>query len=79
VDQIISIYAGTQGFFDKVPVAKVRAAEKAVIRAIRDSHQELWSAIDKTKVIDGETETKFRKVVTDVINGFLSGTSYDPR
>jgi F-type H+-transporting ATPase subunit alpha len=79
VDQIISIYAGTQGFFDRVPVARVRAAEKAVIRAIRDSHQELWSAIDKTKVIDGETETKFRKVVTDVINGFLSGTSYDPR
>jgi len=79
VDQIISIYAGTQGFFDRVPVAKVRDAEKAALRAVRDSHQELWTAVNEKKVVEGETETKLRKVLGDVVDGFLSGKSYDPR
>jgi len=79
VDQIISIYAGTQGFFDKVPVARVLQAEQAVVKAIRDSHSELWRAVDEAKVIDGDTEQKLRKVLEDVVDGFLSGKGYDPR
>ncbi len=78
-DQIISIYAGAQGFFDKVPVKRVLDAEQAVLNAIRDSHSELRDTIMETKVIDGENETKLRKVLEDVIAGFLSGQSYDPR
>src|SRR5512145_3322016 len=39
VDQVISIYAGTQGFFDPVPVDRVRAAEQAVLSAIHDTHK----------------------------------------
>ena len=79
VDQVIAIYAGTQGFFDKVPVGRVREAEKAILSAIRDSHGELWTAIDEAKVIEGGTEEKLKKVLTDVVQGFLSGKHYDPR
>jgi F-type H+-transporting ATPase subunit alpha len=79
VDQVISIYAGTQGFFDKVPVPRVLQAEQAVLKAVRDSHPELWKAVDEKKVIDGETEQKLRKVLGDVVDGFLSGKGYDPR
>jgi F-type H+-transporting ATPase subunit alpha len=79
VDQIISIYAGTQGFFDKVPVARVLQAEEAVLGAVRDSHPEVWKAVDEKKVIDGDTEQKLRKVLEDVVGGFLSGKGYDPR
>jgi F-type H+-transporting ATPase subunit alpha len=79
VDQVISIYAGTQGFFDKVPVPRVLPAEQAVLKAIRESHPELWKAVDERKVIDGDTEQKLRKVLEDVVAGFLSGKGYDPR
>jgi F-type H+-transporting ATPase subunit alpha len=79
IDEVISIYAGTQGFFDPVPINQVRDAEQAVRSAIRDSHSELVDAIRKAQVIEGDTEEKLKKVLADVIESFLSGTSYDPR
>jgi F-type H+-transporting ATPase subunit alpha len=79
IDEVISIYAGTQGFFDPVPINRVRDAEQAVRSAIRDSHSELVDAIRKAQVIEGDTEEKLKKVLADVIESFLSGTSYDPR
>jgi F-type H+-transporting ATPase subunit alpha len=79
IDEVISIYAGTQGFFDPVPINQVRDAEQAVRSAIRDSHSELVDAIRKAQVIEGDTEEKLKKVLADVIESFLSGNSYDPR
>jgi F-type H+-transporting ATPase subunit alpha len=79
IDEVISIYAGTQGFFDPVPVNRVRDAEQAVRSAIRDSHSELGDAIRKAQIIEGDTEEKLKKVLADVIESFLSGNSYDPR
>jgi F-type H+-transporting ATPase subunit alpha len=78
-DQVISIYSGTQGFFDKVPVPRVRDAEKAVLDALKHTHPEIWKAVDEAKVIDGETETQLRKLVEEVVASFLSGHAHDPR
>ena len=60
-------------------MARVLEAEQAVLKAVRDSHPELWKAVDEKKVIDGDTEQKLRKVLEDVVDGFLSGKGYDPR
>jgi F-type H+-transporting ATPase subunit alpha len=79
IDQVISVYAGSQGFFDPVPVNQVLAAEQAVLKAMRDSHSELVDAIRKAQVIEGDTEEKVKKVLADVIDSFLSGKAYDPR
>jgi F-type H+-transporting ATPase subunit alpha len=79
VDQVISIYAGGQGFFDKVPVARVREAERTVLSAIKDSHPELRTGIQEKKEIAGDLEQKLRKVLGEVVEGFLSGKGYDPR
>jgi len=79
VDQVISIFAGTQGFFDPVPVDRIQEVEHAVITAIRDSHAEIRKSIGEEKIIQGETEEKLRKVLTDVVTSFLAGRKYDPR
>jgi len=78
-DQVISMFAGTQGYFDKVPVARVREAETAALKAIRESHSELWNGIKDAKAIDGPNEQKLRTVLADVVQAFLTGKSYDPR
>ncbi|HET9888772.1 MAG TPA: F0F1 ATP synthase subunit alpha, partial [bacterium] len=78
-DQIISIYAGTQGFFDKVPLDKVREAERVVLKAMHESQRDLWTALNEAKVIDGPNEQKLRSVLQDVIGAFLGNKSYDPR
>jgi F-type H+-transporting ATPase subunit alpha len=78
-DQVISMYAGTQGVFDKVPVARVREAETILLKALHESHKDLWNAIKEAKVIDGANEQKLRSVMQDVVQAFLAGKSYDPR
>ncbi len=78
-DQVVSIYAGTQGFFDKVPVPRVREAEAKVLSALKDTHPEIWKAVDEAGVIDGDTEQQLRKLLEEVVSSFLSGQSHDPR
>ena len=41
MDQILSIYAGTRGFLDDVPVAEVAAWEQAFLKFMHDRRQEL--------------------------------------
>ncbi len=78
-DQVISMYAGTQGFFDKVPLPRVREAEVIVLKALHESHKDLWTAIKDAKVIEGANEQKLKTVLQDVVQAFLTGKSYDPR
>jgi F-type H+-transporting ATPase subunit alpha len=78
-DQVISIYAGTQGFFDTVPLEKVGGAERTILKALHETHRDLWTAINEAKVIDGANEQKLRSVLQDVVGAFLSGKAHDPR
>ena len=52
VDQILSIYAGTQGYLDDVPVEQVQAWEDRYLEFMRSRHKELWTEIDRTKQLD---------------------------
>jgi F-type H+-transporting ATPase subunit alpha len=78
-DQIISIYAGTQGLLDRVPIDRIREVEERILTQIRSSHPELRNAILEARVIEGENETKLRKLLEEVVEGFLSGKAVDPR
>ncbi|MGE0756125.1 MAG: F0F1 ATP synthase subunit alpha [Pirellulaceae bacterium] len=49
VDQILSIFAGTQGFLDKVPVNKVREWEESFHRFVRDQRADVWKMVDEGK------------------------------
>ena len=62
-----------------MPLNRVSAAEAAVLKAVKDSHPELRSAIAEKKVVDGDVEEKLRKVLEDVVQSFLQGKGYDPR
>jgi F-type H+-transporting ATPase subunit alpha len=54
-DQILSIYAGTRGRLDKVPLAKVRQWEEEFLAFVHDHKQPLWQSITEGKVMDDET------------------------
>jgi F-type H+-transporting ATPase subunit alpha len=63
VDQVVSIYAGTNGYFDKVPVDKVPEAERELHRAMHDSHQALWDKINEAKALDAAGEEELKKAL----------------
>jgi len=49
VDQIMIIYAGTNGYLDQVPVERVLEWEKEFLQFIQDRKSDVWNLLDRTK------------------------------
>jgi F-type H+-transporting ATPase subunit alpha len=56
-DQVFSIFAGTNGFFDAVPVDKVLEVEQEMIRFMREQKSEVRDAMVETGELDAEALT----------------------
>ncbi|MAT16266.1 MAG: F0F1 ATP synthase subunit alpha, partial [Planctomyces sp.] len=65
VDQVISLYAGTKGHFDKVPIPDVRRVELELQAFIRDEKSEIWNAISSDKAIKPETEELLKAALAE--------------
>jgi len=63
-DQVIAIYAGTNGFTDKVPVERVREWEQSLTRYMEASHPEIGKEIVDAGRISNETEEKLRQALS---------------
>ena len=64
-DQVISIYAGTKGYFDKVPVSQVAAAEKELQQFMKDEKSEVRNRILETKALDDQAEQMLRAALDE--------------
>ncbi len=63
-DQIIVIFAGTQGFLDDIPVDSIRTFEEAFMRYIRAEKQALKKEIMEKKVLDDDLKAKITEAIT---------------
>ena len=68
VDQVMSIYAGTQGHFDKVPRNEVAAWEKAFLTFMQDQKPEVRKKIAETKDLDADTMKALDAAIAAVQN-----------
>ncbi len=59
-NQVIVVFAGTNGYADAVPVERMRAWEIALLRYMDNSHPELGKDIAEKKQITEETDKKLR-------------------
>ena len=67
IDQVLSVFAGTRGYLDKVPVEEVpRMGSRIPSLCSRTRHAEIWQRLDETNELDGETE----KMIEDAIAKF---------
>jgi F-type H+-transporting ATPase subunit alpha len=64
-DQVISIYAGTKGGFDHVPVPQVARAEQELLRFIKEEKSEIRDAILNTKELSADTENKLKAALEE--------------
>ena len=53
-DQVISVYAGSNGYFDKVPVARVPEAEKNLLQFMAEQKSEVRNQLIETQKMDDE-------------------------
>ncbi|HLA98927.1 MAG TPA: F0F1 ATP synthase subunit alpha, partial [Anaerolineales bacterium] len=69
-NQVIAIYAGTQGFADKVGLDRMRKWEQDLIRYMETSHPEIGKDIAVKKRITEENEAKLRAALQAFINSW---------
>jgi F-type H+-transporting ATPase subunit alpha len=62
-DQVMVLYAATNGYADHVSVDKIRDWEEALLRHLNGSAPDVSSAIDKENAISKETEDKLKKAL----------------
>ncbi len=70
IDQIISIYAGTRGYLDNVPVAKVREFEQGLLQYVKDRHPEIRTKMKDTGDLTSEVEEAMKAAITAFKAGF---------
>ena len=63
VDQVFSIYAGTRGHLDKVPVEQVRDWETAFLKFIHEQKNDIWQKITDSPQLDDETIDEIDKQI----------------
>ncbi len=68
-DQILSIFAGTRGFLDDVPVAEVSQWERSMITYMHDRQQALLDELAQA----GDLTDAIIQKLTDAINEFKKG------
>jgi F-type H+-transporting ATPase subunit alpha len=62
-NQVLVIFAGTQGYADKVPLDRMRAWETALLRYLEASYPDIGKDIAENKRITDETMAKLRSVL----------------
>src|SRR5437773_2365208 len=64
-DQTISIYAGTRGYLDQVPVNQVAAAEKELLQFIREQKSDIRNKIVSSGQLDDATEQQLKAALEE--------------
>ncbi len=65
-EQVAVIYAGVNGYLDKLPLAKVRTFEDQLLGTLRSKHQGLLDAIRDSKDLSDENANKLKGVVEGI-------------
>ena len=70
-EQVCVIYAGTQGYLDDMPVAKVGAFETALLSDLRNKHSDLLDDIrSNDRKVEKDLADKIKAVIEEVKRTF---------
>jgi F-type H+/Na+-transporting ATPase subunit alpha len=64
-DQILSIYAGTRGHLDKIPIKEVHDWEQSFLRFIREECQDIWKKLTDSKQINDATMSAVEQAIAE--------------
>jgi F-type H+-transporting ATPase subunit alpha len=73
--QIASIWAGTTGNLDSVPVADIRRFEVEFLDFIARERKDIFTVISETKVLEDETVAKLQSAIDDFKKQFKSSSA----
>jgi F-type H+/Na+-transporting ATPase subunit alpha len=69
-EQVAVIYAGVNGYLDKLPLNKIRAFEEGLLGALRSKHMDILDSIRETRDLKDDTAEKLKAAVEDYVKTF---------
>lgn len=69
-EQVIVLFAGTQGYLDDIPVESIKKFEQEFLRYIRDRKADVRKELEDKKTIDDALKAKLVAAVEDFKKGF---------
>ncbi len=70
-DQVVSIYAGTRGYLDKLAVSQIGRFEQELLQKIKTGHKEILEGIRKEKALTPDIEGKLKSVLEAFTKSFV--------
>lgn len=64
-DQVISLYAVTNGYFDDIPVEKIGSAESGLYKFVHENYKTFYENLEKEKVLTDKLEDELKQVLED--------------
>jgi F-type H+-transporting ATPase subunit alpha len=69
-EQVVSIYAGVNGYLDELEVNDIGRFEEGALRAIRDQHADILDSIRTEKALSEGTESKLKAALDSFAKSF---------
>jgi F-type H+-transporting ATPase subunit alpha len=69
-EQVVVLFAGTNGFVDDYPVASLGRYERDLLAFIRSRHKDILEAVRTTGKLDGPIEKQLRDALTELAKQF---------
>ena len=69
-EQVVSIFAGTQGYLDGIAVRDVTRFEQEFLREMRASHADLLKSIHNEQAISDDNEAKLKDILENFVQSF---------
>jgi F-type H+/Na+-transporting ATPase subunit alpha len=69
-EQVVSIFAGVNGFLDGVPIEAVTRFENALLSHMRSDHADLLGKIRDSGALDDESVDRLKAILADLVKTF---------
>lgn len=74
-DQILALFAATEGFLDQVKVSDVRKFEQSLIKTFKDNHGDVIAQINKEKSISPQLKQTMTKIMSEFTTNFKAAAA----
>ena len=70
-DQVVSIFAGVNGYLDKIPLKDIKTFEQKALEELKTNHKELLYELAQSKEISDELNTKLKSFFDTFSSSFI--------
>jgi F-type H+-transporting ATPase subunit alpha len=71
-EQVVSIFAGVNGFLDRLPVSAVTRFEAGMLADIRSNHSDILADIRSTQALSDEIRGKLKGAIESYAKNFVA-------